>query len=88
LPSRIHEDTAHETGGHGQKMRPVLPVHPPDVDQAQIRLVHERRGLEAVPGALPGHAALRDPMELPLDQRDEARQRLCVATPPRQEQTR
>jgi len=39
-------------------------------------------------GALPGHAALRDPMKFPFDQRDEARQRFFIAAPPRQEQAR
>ena len=69
-------------------MRPVLPIHLPDVDQTDICLVHERRGLETVTNALPSHAALRDPMKLPFDHGDEARQRLFVAPPPRQEQAR
>ena len=53
-----------------------------------IRLVHERRRLKAVTDALPSHTAPRDPMELPFDRRDEARQRFFIAAPPRQEQAR
>ena len=62
-------------------MRPVLPIHLSDVDQTDIGLVHERRGLEAVTDALPSHAALRDPMKLPFDHGDQARQRLYRRRP-------
>jgi len=67
---------------------PVLPIHLPDVDQTDVCLVHERRGLEAVTDTLPCHAAPRDPMKLPFDHRDKARQRFFIAAPPRQEQAR
>jgi hypothetical protein len=36
-------------------MRSVLPIHFLDVDQTKVRLVHERRGLEAVARTLAGH---------------------------------
>ena len=39
--SRVHEDPPHEPRGHRQKVRPVLPVHMLDIDQAQVRLVDQ-----------------------------------------------
>jgi hypothetical protein len=69
-------------------MRPVLPVDPLDVDQAQVRLVHQRRRLKAVTDALSSHASPRDPVKLSFEHRDEPRQRLVVATAPRQEKGR
>jgi hypothetical protein len=52
-------------------MRPVLPIHLLDVDETQVRLVHECCRLEAVTEALPSHTALGDAVQFPLDQRDQ-----------------
>src|SRR4029453_4448076 len=69
-------------------MRPVLPIHLSHVDQTDVILVDERRRLKALTGAFPSQTAPSDPMELPFDCRDEARQRFFIAAPPRQEQAR
>ncbi len=36
----IHQDVAHQLGGHGQELRPILPVH---VCLIHDCLRHERR---------------------------------------------
>jgi hypothetical protein len=69
-------------------MRTVLPIQFLDVDQTKVRLVDERRGLEAVPGTLAGHVALRNSMEFLFHQRKQSCQRRFVASSPRQQQTR
>ena len=45
-PCRVHENPPHDTGSHGQKVRPVLAVHLPDVNQTEVSLVDERRSRE------------------------------------------
>ena len=46
-------------------MGAVVPRHRLAVDQAEVGFVDERRCLEAMALALPGHAASREAMELP-----------------------
>ena len=82
----IDEDTAHDAGRHGEKMGAVLPVDVRRVDEPQIRLVDECCCLEAVTGALAGHAAARDLVELPVDERDQPLEGRLVAVPPLVEQ--
>ena len=51
-------------------------------DQPEIRLVDERRCLEAVTRALSRHAAPRDPVEFPVDERNQSLEGTLVAPPP------
>ena len=44
----IHQDVPHQLRRHRQELRPVLPVHLGLVDQLQISLVHQRRGLQGM----------------------------------------
>jgi hypothetical protein len=47
-PRVIDEDPPHHHRGHANELGAVLPVHQPLVDQPEIRLVHERGGLQGV----------------------------------------
>ena len=78
----VHEDAAHHARGHGEEMRAVVPRDRLPVDQADVGLVDERRRLEAVPDALARHAASRDPVELVMDERNQALEGALVALPP------
>ena len=42
-----------------------------DLDQPQIRLVHERRGLQRMARTFTGHVSPREPTQLVVDQRHE-----------------
>jgi hypothetical protein len=82
----VNEDAAHHAGGNGKKMCAVLPRHIVRVHQAQVGLVHQRRGLQAVVRSLVGHVALRNPVQLSVDERNQPLESGFVALPPFQEQ--
>ena len=52
-------------------MCPVLPAHPFEIDQAQIRFVHQRRGLERVVFALATHVPTRQSVQLRVNERHQ-----------------
>src|SRR4029453_6089802 len=56
------------------------------VDEANKRLIDERRGLQAVSNSFSSHAAPRDSVELLVDERNQSFQGILVASPPLQEQ--
>jgi len=82
----VHKDVPHDTGRHGQKMCAILPRDGFRVDQPEIGLVDERRGLKAVVDPLAPDVALRDAMQLLVNQRDEALQRILVSLSPFEQQ--
>src|SRR5207244_2535146 len=51
----VDEDAAHELRRHREEMGPPLPVDALLVDEVHPRLVHQRRGLQGVLGALAAH---------------------------------
>ena len=57
--SVIHEDSSHQLRGHRKEMGAVLPAHSPVVDESNIRLVDQRRSLNAVGESLPPHVLRR-----------------------------
>jgi hypothetical protein len=50
---------------------PVLPLNTADVDQPEVHLVDQRRGLQHVALPFARHVTLRDPAQLPVDERHE-----------------
>jgi hypothetical protein len=50
----IDEDPPHHHRGHANELGAVLPVHLPLVESPEIRLVHERGGLQGVVEPLAG----------------------------------
>ena len=82
----VHEHPAHLSRRHRQEVLAVLPLHALRVDQPEIGLVDERRGLQAVPGALAGQAVTRDAMELGVHGLHELLERSAVAAAPCLEQ--
>jgi hypothetical protein len=63
-------------------MRTVVPRDSLRVDQPEIRFVDEDRCLEAVTRAFSRHAALRDLVEFPVDERNQSLEGTLVAPPP------
>src|SRR5262249_39547779 len=73
---------------HREEVRAVLPVDVLDVDQADVRLVHQRCGLKRVAHLLTGHITFSDLMEFAFDERYKARERRFITAAPRQQQAR
>ena len=65
---------------------PILPPDPLHIDETHVGLVHERRGLQAVTGALPRHATPRNPTQLVVHKRHELVERRLIALAPCQQQ--
>jgi hypothetical protein len=78
----IHENAAHDASGDRQEMHAVVPRDVFRIDQAEVRLVDQRRCLKAVALALAGHAPPRDLVEFPLNQRNQSLEGRLVALPP------
>jgi hypothetical protein len=73
-PGVIDQDSSHHCGGHGNKVCAVPPLNAIDLDQAQVRLINQRRRLERVTGVLPAHVVVGEPMQLVVQNRE---QRIC-----------
>ena len=63
-------------------MPPVIPCDGFRINQSKIRLVDERRGLQAVIGALAADVALGDSMQFCVDERNQPLEGLLVALRP------
>jgi len=81
---KVHEDPAHQSGGHSQKVRPILPVYVLCIHQPQVGLVDEGGGLEAVARSFPADAPAGDPLQLLMDKGSQSGERGLVARSPRQ----
>lgn len=68
-------------------MGPILPLDLLGVDQPQVRLIHEGRGLQTVPAALARHAAPRNPPQLVVYQGDQLVEGGLVAFSPCEEKS-
>jgi hypothetical protein len=81
-PGVIHENLAHQSGGHANEVRAVLRVERALVGEAQVSLVHEGCGLESVARALPFQIAVSDGAEFFVDEWDQCLKGLLIASPP------
>ena len=68
-------------------MHSIVPLDRLPVDETDRGFVDERRCLQAVPHALSRHAALRDPVELLMDERNQSLESSLVALAPLQQQS-
>src|SRR5262249_36511670 len=78
----VDEDAAHRLSRDGEEVGAVLPVHAPVVDQAHVRLVDQRSGLQAVAGPLAFHVAVREAAKLVVHDRGQPGERALVAVAP------
>ena len=69
-----------------RKCDQIVPGDVPGIDQPDVGFVHQRRGLEAVPRSLAGHAAPGDAMELAVHERNQPLQGSLVALRPLHQQ--
>ena len=82
----INEDAAHHLRRDPVEVRAAPPVDVPLFDEAQVGLVHERRRLQRVPGALEAKPAGGDPAQFGVDQRQQAIEGVPIALTPAVEQ--
>jgi hypothetical protein len=67
---------------------PIPPIHAPLVNEPQIHLVHQGRGLERMAGSLTPKMPRRHPTELRVDQRQQLIECALVTSAPVTEQCR
>ena len=78
----VHENPPHHLRGDAEEVRAVLPTRRLPVDEAQVGFVNQGGGLEEVVVALAAHVTAREPVQLGLDERGQAFERLLVAVTP------
>ena len=82
----IHQDVAHQPGGHAEELCPALPIHLRMIHQLEIGFVDQRGGLQGMAGALLAHVAVGDAPQFAFHERDQPVQTLLVPGPPAEEQ--
>src|SRR5678815_4423809 len=60
----IHKNAAHYPCRDREEVGAILPVDPSDIDQANVSLVKERRGLQCVIGTLVGHITVGESVQV------------------------
>jgi hypothetical protein len=85
---RIDEDAPHQSRCHRQEVRAVLPTDVLHVEQTNVGLIDERRGLQTVAYPFARHEVARNPVQLRVNDRDQTLQRFVVAVAPCFEQPR
>ena len=85
-PRVVDEDAAHGLRRHRKEMGAVLPLHALVVDQPHVGFVDQRRGLQAVAGALALHVVVRQTVEFVVHDRRQPGERALVPVAPRAEQ--
>ena len=78
-PGMVHQDPPHRHARDRHEVLPGLPRLVPLLHQAHVRLVHERRGLQRVIGALAAEETRRQGPQLLVDQREQVGHGLVVA---------
>jgi hypothetical protein len=63
----IHEDATHDVRGDTEEMRAILPILASLVNELQVRLVDQRRGLKRVIRTLLPHIPRRHATQLDID---------------------
>ena len=78
-PGALDENLSHGAGGDAEKVRPILPRQMRVLQQAEVDVMHERRGLERLAGTLTPEKAGGQAPQLVVDQRHQRRKRLLIA---------
>src|SRR5881409_4397254 len=82
----VNHDAPHQLRGRRDKVGPALPYRLRIIDQPQVGFVENGGGLQGVPGALPAHVMVGEPMQFGLHQREQLLQRSLVSAAPVAEQ--
>ena len=82
----IYEDASHQLGGNGKEMSSILPLHLANINQAQVSLIHESSGLQAVAVPLALHVPAGEAAKFAVNNRCELIESRGVAGAPGLEQ--
>ena len=85
-PRVLHQNAPHHLRRHREEMGAILPLHALIAHEAHVRLIHQRRRLQAMAGTLAPHVAARQPVELVIHDRGQPFERTRVSVAPRAEQ--
>src|SRR5437773_1748400 len=66
-PRVLYQNAPHQLGRNREEMGAILPLHALVIHQAHVGFIDQGRGLEAVAGALAFHVALRQTVELVIN---------------------
>ena len=69
--SEIHQHAAHQASGHREEVRAILPLDATDINQPDVDLVDEGRGLEDVVRTLARHVPFCDAPQLVVHEREQ-----------------
>ncbi len=86
-PARVvDDDLPHRLGGDGEEVAAIRPVGAGAVDQLEIRLVHEHRRVDRLPGPGAGELTPGRGAELGVDEAEDDVDRVAVAVADRGEE--
>jgi hypothetical protein len=81
----IHEDSSHQLRGQAEELGAILPLDLTDIDQPEIRLINQSRGLQRMTGTLSRHVSPCGPVQFPIDQWKQLLQSSVISIAPRQQ---
>src|SRR5262249_59843137 len=82
----IDENPPHQLSGQSKELGTTAQMEPTTVDEPQVRLVHQSRGLESMLRPFTSHIMASQPAEMIVHDGRELTKRVCVAAFPRQQQ--
>jgi hypothetical protein len=85
--SVIHEDAPHRLRGYRVEVSSILPSHILVVDESQISLVDQRRGLQGMVGALAAHVIASQPAQLLIHKGNQPIERGLITVAPIHQQS-
>jgi hypothetical protein len=74
-----HQDASHHLSGDSEEVRPILPAYLVLVDESEVNLAHQGRGLEGMSRPFPAEKTGRLAVQLFIDQREQRLQCLRIA---------
>lgn len=80
---RVHQNAAHNLGGQGQKMRPVVAWDISERGQPEVRFVSKSGGLEGIARPFAAHVPVSEAAHFVVKKRCEAIERRLIAIAPR-----
>ena len=87
-PCIVYQNVAHHPRGDGEELRPVLPADVLPVDQPEVGLVHQSRGLQNMAAPLVRQVNGSHPMQLLLEDGPQTFHSRQIAPAPGDQQLR
>ncbi len=78
----LDQNAPHQLRRNGEEVRAILPLHAPVLHQPHVRLINQRRRLQAVAGAFACHVAPCQTVQFGINNRRQPFQRAGVSAAP------